>query len=234
MKSARDRIEWLVAFAGKDLATMRAGDWLNLRDDVGAFLGTTSGGATLADLGGLPIIMPIAPPAPKDLSDVALRELQSEIRTLLDGLVGPLRQHPRQHAVTWTGLMAGVKVETSYTLLGHHSLGALLTASGRPRDMVLLRAIMLLTREDTQRLGRCPEPECGKLFFRVRRQKYCGRACVNRANKRAWRAGLSARRTRKPRTRKVRTRDRRNVPASTGKRPRSTPRHPTTKRKTPR
>ena len=33
-RGPRDRIEWLLSFLGRDLETLRPGDWMNLRDDV--------------------------------------------------------------------------------------------------------------------------------------------------------------------------------------------------------
>lgn len=37
------------------------------------------------------------------------------------------------------------------------------------------------------RIRVCPEPKCRQLFVRVRKQVYCSRRCVNRANQREWR-----------------------------------------------
>jgi hypothetical protein len=42
------------------------------------------------------------------------------------------------------------------------------------------------------RVRQCPE--CNEIFLRVRKQQYCSRRCVNRANKRAWLATPQGRR----------------------------------------
>jgi hypothetical protein len=55
---------------------------------------------------------------------------------------------------------------------------------GRTRDVTLLQLIHLLSSVGIDSVRVCPEPECGQLFYRVRRQLFCSKKCVNRANKR--------------------------------------------------
>jgi len=51
--------------------------------------------------------------------------------------------------------------------------------------MFLLTPLFLLNQESLDRIRRCPE--CPTIFYRVQKQKYCSRACTNRANVRTWR-----------------------------------------------
>jgi hypothetical protein len=37
-----------------------------------------------------------------------------------------------------------------------------------------------------ERLTRCEDPQCGRLFLRTRRQSYCSRACSQRVRQHAW------------------------------------------------
>lgn len=53
-------------------------------------------------------------------------------------------------------------------------------------DVLSLERVQLLAWIlGRQRLKVCPEPKCGELFWKVRRQLYCSRTCVNRENMRA-------------------------------------------------
>jgi len=54
-----------------------------------------------------------------------------------------------------------------------------------------LKLAMVLASPGASRVRRCPE--CRSFYVRVRRQEYCGRRCVNRANMRAWRKTERAR-----------------------------------------
>src|SRR5262249_13131519 len=66
---------------------------------------------------------------------------------------------------------------------------SLLKIGGSVHDVVLLWLHLVLTRESTARIRRCPEAPCGhRMFVRSRRQLYCSGQCADRANKRAARA----------------------------------------------
>ena len=56
---------------------------------------------------------------------------------------------------------------------------------GNAPDMFLIRLAYLLNQQTAERILTCPE--CKKHFLKIRKQKYCSRTCVNRANKRDWR-----------------------------------------------
>jgi hypothetical protein len=189
MRTARDRLEFALRFAQLDLGTLREGDRLNLRDDLEAFLGWGDKAApgTLADRGGI-VAFPLLPPLPKDLPDAAMKALQAEVRSLLGGVAD---YHTNARA-TPEGPLTGsfhpfpVNVRYSVVPLPRAKVsGAILQVKGATRDCTLLVLIHLLTRENTAMIRRCPEDQ--RLFYRVRRQVYCSRSCVNRVNKRAWR-----------------------------------------------
>ncbi|HEV8642369.1 MAG TPA: hypothetical protein VGV13_14835 [Methylomirabilota bacterium] len=167
MKTLRERLEWAIRFAERDLDRFRPGDWLNLRDDLTAFL--EAKGA------------PIPFPSPKELPESALRDLQEDVRALL-GQVAPARP------LKWR------MVEIKGPLLLNVIAGppAWVRSAGHPRDAVLLSLAWLLAA-DPSAVRRCPEPACHRLFYRVRRQVYCSTPCVKRANKRAERHAQWAR-----------------------------------------
>jgi hypothetical protein len=104
---------------------------------------------------------------------------------------------------------------------------------GTTRDITVIRLIHLLARAPDA-VRRCPEPECRRLFFRERRQRYCEKKCVNRANKR------DAREAQKQEPKRIAETPRRgttvpaNVPAATQNEPETAQCQPTKKQKSPR
>jgi uncharacterized C2H2 Zn-finger protein len=194
MKDADERIAFLLKLSALDLRHMRAGDWLNLRDDLADFLGIGPRSHEGLYMGGRQIASPTTPPFPKDMTEDALRALQAELIALLGALVGG--RDTTQSVFPTFEIGA-----TRYALVGSPNTGPLVSVTGATRDIVLLTAIQLLVREDTAKVARCPE--CGRIFHRIRRQRYCERACVNKANKREWRAGRSKPRKAKSSRRRV-------------------------------
>jgi predicted RNA-binding Zn ribbon-like protein len=71
--------------------------------------------------------------------------------------------------------------------------GFLPLAYGSARDMLLLSTFFLLTMEATEPIRQCPDPQCGVLFYRHRKQVYCGQRCMGRAVKRRWRNSAKGR-----------------------------------------
>src|SRR5919197_2968064 len=61
----------------------------------------------------------------------------------------------------------------------------MLEVSGTTQNVFLVVLYVLLSREPTDRILRCPE--CQTVFYRIRKQQYCSRPCVHRAAVRKWR-----------------------------------------------
>jgi hypothetical protein len=99
-----------------------------------------------------------------------LRAVEDELRPI----VTDLQRIVRQYAAGKTG-WTQITVNVGATARG-------LLAHGDTRDVAILAAVMLLTKPDRPPIAICPEDE--RLFVRVRRQQYCSRRCVNRANAR--------------------------------------------------
>lgn len=194
MKTARDRLEFAIRFAQLDLTNIRPGNLLNLRDDLEAFHGygpTATTGASLSDLGGI-MAAPISSPLPSEFTEDDFKKLQAEVKELLLQLaVGNSASKSHEPPGAGWAVMSTFPVSARYSVLPLHSsgqTGSWITAQGDTRDVTLLRLFHLLSNNGSAPLRLCPEPECGRLFYRVRRQEYCSKKCVNRANKRAARA----------------------------------------------
>jgi hypothetical protein len=188
MQTPTDRLDFAIAFADLKLDELRPGDWLNLRDDLREFTGVGKLGVdtSLAAVapGGVMAQLHPGEPSARDLLEPQIVALQSEFRQLLGALADGMRRAPATPGAASVSVTvySPVEIKARYSAVG---LGqaALITATGSARDISLLRLIHLLAQgENANRVRRCPD--CGRLFFRKRRQLYCSKKCVNRVNKR--------------------------------------------------
>jgi CGNR zinc finger len=58
--------------------------------------------------------------------------------------------------------------------------GIVLFVEGDPRDVLLYQASTFLQAIGTDRLRRCPAPDCGRVFVKVGRREYCSERCQRR------------------------------------------------------
>jgi hypothetical protein len=161
--TAADRIRWTVDVAQLELDRLRAGDWLNLRDDVRRYCE----GAALAEVD--------LPPIPRgdDFRDVAAR-FQRAARALLDDIVAT-----RKGSSTET---TAVRLDFRYAVSDSKLVPRI---SVELVDLMVLLLVSAFDTEPLDRVRRCPE--CGRLFARVRRQTHCSRECINRSTSRRYR-----------------------------------------------
>lgn len=171
-----DRLRFAVQFAQMDMDTMREGDWLNVREDYEAFL------AVGVDT--LPLIAMVTEPY-EVMTAADFREVQVRVRLWICALAFP----PQALACPPPAvLMSGNVMPLA---------GSQVYVQAHPRELFLWRLFLLLLREPRDRMHCCAE--CGTIFYRVKHQAYCSRACGNRVTQRRWRTkhGVSqdARRT---------------------------------------
>jgi hypothetical protein len=186
MKTGAERLQFVIRFAQMDLDTLRAGDWLNLREDCMAFLGIEVQGGMLGiqlsrDSGGI-IGFPLNSPFPTELSVEDFKGLQADTRRILDEWVGSAQGEQ--------GALEGVDIHARYMVTRTRRdvsspWVSLRQVVGLTREIFLLVLFDLLGHESMDYVRRCPE--CGAVFYRVGKQQYCSRPCVNRANVRNWR-----------------------------------------------
>jgi hypothetical protein len=171
----------MLDFAQMDLAQLRAGHWLNLREDLEAFiLGTRakipapSGRATAETA---PVrTTPLMEPTPQEMSPEAFQALQAEVRGFFDNLI-PKNKGVREHTLLGEADLRTGPLRVIFDRRG------LVTVVGSTRDSVLITLGLLLGRFPPHALLRCPE--CDTIVFRDRKnQDYCSRRCVTRVNQR--------------------------------------------------
>src|SRR5262249_15382771 len=169
MKTDAERLQFVIRFAQMDLDTLRPGDWLNLRDDLGSFLTGSLYGPEYytgdTPIGGDVEVRPMEPPFPYEYPKDAFRELQQKTRYILCTMVVNSRAG---HSV-WAPIPLQVQLATPsldglIPATGQH----LLIAEGPTRDMFLLLVFVLIARGSTARVLCCPE--CSTIFYRVGKQ----------------------------------------------------------------
>jgi len=181
----KQRLRFITEFAKMRLTGLREGDWLNLLEDFGTFLGLGEAGNTLASLGG--ITTNPKRPHPKQWSKDDVKTLHIKTKALLGKLV---RGKPNPNSDSFQ-----VSQPESFEFAGTFALlmlpdgGIIEHVKADSRQLFLYMVKELLKRRNNSDLLSCPE--CHAIFIRVRRQKYCSSTCTNRVAKRGSRNGTS-------------------------------------------
>jgi hypothetical protein len=164
--AGQELLRFAVRFAETDLETLRPGDWMNLRDELKA---------VVAPAIPMPGVL-VSPIEIQELTDDFVKALREDFRRLLapvaDGQLQPASgtaRRAREETVRIGEMGIGVRPDGAIYM------------SGAPRDVALMKLVYRVAL-NTEAVRRCPE--CGRLFYRVRRQLYCSRVCVSRVNKR--------------------------------------------------
>jgi hypothetical protein len=119
----------------------------------------------------------------------AIRTLQADVRQLLTSIVDR-HEHDEaeQRGEQLTGEVPPDVPEIRVKMWLDWKHGQLddkgLLIDGDLRNLFLVTLAFLLN-QDIAHVQRCPE--CGRVFYRVRKQRYCSRRCTNRTNMRKWR-----------------------------------------------
>jgi hypothetical protein len=187
ISSSASSVRFLVQFAEADLEAFREGDWLNLQEELAAFVRSGPAGLTLRTDGPLGALR-------QDVeSRRRVQQFQSDVGDLLQQIAAAQSTFPPEARAKkyfnpdWSG----------DSLNGITRFGLTTDGVARPRLALygnflklayFQAALLLLVLKDpgVARLRMCPE--CRTVFIRVRKQRYCTRRCVNRANMRAWTA----------------------------------------------
>jgi hypothetical protein len=191
------RERWLrfaIDFASMALNQLREGDWLNLIEDVTRFA-TLRGRPKAEAVEDAQVFGVAAWPLPGRSITVTfnrntIRTLQEDVNQLLHFSLAIQAHDDASQRGEEAEPPEDTPPEIHFMPLLFWPKGAtqdaVLFAHGDVRDLFLLRLVFLL-QKDASHIRRCPE--CGVIFYRVRKQAYCSRRCTNRANMRAWRQG---------------------------------------------
>lgn len=165
MRTDADRVRFAVRFASEPLSTLGL---KRVRHELAAFLGLTREGA--APPGGFGVqVSTVRPPYPWQYSRGRLVQLQRDAYHLLADAV----EGRGLHATTISDSQ-----ELSAGVIGPARTRRL-RIGGSVRAAFLLTLAFLIAGKGAVPVLKCPE--CGRLFVRVRRQKYCSSTCTDRA-----------------------------------------------------
>jgi hypothetical protein len=170
MKNDVDRVRFAVRFASESALPLRAPALNKLLRELAAFLGLTRKGVDPPGGFGVQIIN-VRPPYPWEYSRVQLFQLQRDARELLESAV----EGRGRRSTTISD-----KQDLIADVVGRPGERTL-RIGGSVRASFLLTLALLLAGKTAVPVLKCPEPKCGRLFVRMRRQKYCCRSCTNRA-----------------------------------------------------
>ena len=178
MKTVGDRIDFAIRLATLDFDMLRAGDWLNLREDLEQFLvGERGQEEPLRNLGGI-LVSPLHPPLPKEFPEEEFLMLQGQTRAILFRIAQA--QMPADRARVWEVKPIELK-SLRFSVIPVQS-SALISTIGSVRDTFLIKLIFLLGQQPLGKILLCPT--CNTIFSKKGKQKYCSRTCVNRASQR--------------------------------------------------
>lgn len=190
MQTAAERLDFLIRFVNMDLAQLRPGDWLNLRDDFAAFLGYQKANE-LVIVG--PMYTDHVVPSPVDYTNKDFQALQEETRAVLRRLTAiqnatVYSEHPyavclAANSVTFTRVGLAVPTVSKAHKLPRRT--AKLYLDGPLRDIFLMLTTCLFAFESTAGVTQCPE--CERFLLRSKKRQYCSARCQSRAYMRRFR-----------------------------------------------
>jgi len=184
---------------GTPITAAREGDILNLKDDLLAFLNLEMPEETgnsllqtqvgsLDDRPGQIYAFPdTGTPniSPKDYTIEQLIRLQKECSRVLEAAADGYEEDQ-------------VPISLKLSLLrGPESRCTSLFLTGPFRDIFLFTLFHLINAAERNTILRCPEPNCRRIFYRIRKQQFCSHRCAVRASVRRKEEALAKHRARK-------------------------------------
>jgi hypothetical protein len=161
--TAPERVGWAVSFVNDEPGGLSASEWRNRQEALMRFLSPHPAG-----------LVGHHDPETDPPTVGALRNLQGAARHLL-----------AQVATTDTNEAPRIRTSVEWQLR-RSGAGTEVHAHGDLKDVFLTQLVVLLLQAGPSNLKRCPAPSCARLFWRVRRQKYCSLPCTRRAVFQAW------------------------------------------------
>ena len=169
IKTDADRLAFALRFATAPLPRSKSELELICRN-VTAFLGMSRGTGDQRPGGFGIAVKVVGSPQPWEYTIPLLRELQQEARHLIEQTVDG-------HGIAPTILSDSQ--ELIVDVVGQADDRTLRIGGSVKSGFLLTLALLLAGMTDAPPLLKCPE--CGTLFIRKRRQKYCDSKCTNRA-----------------------------------------------------
>jgi hypothetical protein len=95
-----------------------------------------------------------------------------------------LKRESQQFQIPFSSLHTVCTFESANGTAAKARTRLLLRMTGSLMEMFSIAILLALFSEGTSRITQCPE--CRLAFFRIRKQKYCSKRCINRVSRRTW------------------------------------------------
>jgi len=163
-------LKFCVELAQADLAKLRPGDLMNVKDELSLYFKAAS--KTIPE-----IIVDAHLPTTLD----ELKALQEDVSRILNEIVTN-RAAPNFVAESF-------KLDVEFSVAPVRPKGrSILLVHGSAQGGFLFRLFWLLLHEPTDRILRCRAADCDVIFYRMRKQEYCSTRCANRDYQKSYRA----------------------------------------------
>ncbi len=175
MKTDADRVRFAVRFAyGKNPMALSDRALSKLQNELAAFLGFTGVQSNVDSLGRFGVhVTVLRAPWPWEYPKLQLHQLQEDTQQLLESTIEGRGFNP----TTISDGKDGQPLRADVVIFGDERV---LRIAGSVRAGFLLTLLYLMQGPAEVPVLKCPV--CGRVFVRVRRQKYCRRECANKAN----------------------------------------------------
>lgn len=172
MSTTEDRLRFAIRFCQEDIGKMRAGDQINLREELSFFMYGAPMSATVATPAG---VIAFDGADISQLPNEEMSKLQAEVYEVLNSAASWGKQSNPRSLVKLNAPLPRHHISVDLELRGD-----LIGVHGSSRDCLLFILYRLLVQEPrmVQRISLCPG--CGRIFYRIKRQKYCSQRCSNR------------------------------------------------------
>lgn len=181
MSKAEEQLRFVIRFSQLELDNIRQGDLINLIEDLGFFMWGHPLSRSMASRAGA-IVFDEDTEAITELPIEKMKEIQKEAYELLN-IAASLGKASNPKSILTKGDFPIHRISVGLRLLGEQ-----IGVFGSSRDCFIFVLYRLLTQETgmVQRITLCPG--CGRIFYRVKRQKYCSQRCSNRMYMQQYRA----------------------------------------------
>lgn len=183
MSTTEDRLRFAIRFCQEDFGKMRAGDQINLREELSFFMYGAPMSAAMATPNG---VIAFDGSDISQLSNEEMSKLQKEVYEVLNSAASWGKKINPRSIIKLDAPLPRHRISVDLELRGD-----MIGVHGSSRDCLLFILYRLLVQEPgiVRRISLCPG--CGRIFYKIKRQKYCSQSCSNRMYMQEYRAKKS-------------------------------------------
>ena len=163
MRTSKDRLQWLIEFAQTPQLSAatetKEWEWLKLKDEILEFIYGRTG----------LLRFEIEVDSETDPADGLTKERIDQLRKTARLVV-----HEFVHDAD---TRAFVRLQFGFAAKGFVFRGSM-------ADLFYVRLGLVICDEGISQIKECPE--CHRLFYRIRKHKYCSKTCINRVSRKKW------------------------------------------------